>query len=123
MNEDLKHKAINLLKELGYTAYRISQDTGLSQSIIGQWLSGKVEPSEANAKYILLYYSNREPSISSMEDQNSSRFRERDRQYEIILTQNSEIIRQNGEILQRVLKYIDDNNSNKPTLWTLKTNF
>lgn len=42
MNEDLKHKAINLLKELGYTAYRISQDTGLSQSIIGQWLSGKV---------------------------------------------------------------------------------
>lgn len=111
MNEDLKHKAINLLKELGYTAYRISQDTGLSQSIIGQWLSGKVEPSEANAKYILLYYSNREPSISSMKDQNSSRFRERDRQYEIILTQNSEIIRQNGEILQRVLKYIDDNNS------------
>lgn len=112
MNEDLKHKAINLLKELGYTAYRISQDTGLSQSIIGQWLSGKVEPSEANAKYILLYYSNREPSISSMEDQKFiSFFEKRDRQYEIILTQNSEIIRQNGEILQRVLKYIDDNNS------------
>lgn len=112
MNEDLKHKAINLLKELGYTAYRISQDTGLSQSIIGKWLSGKVEPSEANAKYILLYYSNREPSISSMEDQKFiSFFEKRDRQYEIILTQNSEIIRQNGEILQRVLKYIDDNNS------------
>lgn len=108
MNEDLKHKAINLLKELGYTAYRISQDTGLSQSIIGQWLSGKVEPSEANAKYILLYYSNREPSISSMKDQKFiSFFEKRDRQYEIILTQNSEIIR----LLQRVLKYIDDNNS------------
>lgn len=73
---------------------------------------GKVEPSEANAKYILLYYSNREPSISSMEDQKFiSFFEKRDRQYEIILTQNSEIIRQNGEILQRVLKYIDDNNS------------
>ena len=49
-----------------------------------------------------------------MEDQKFiSFFEKRDRQYEIILTQNSEIIRQNGEILQRVLKYIDDNNSKK----------
>lgn len=74
MNEDLKHKAINLLKELGYTAYRISQDTGLSQSIIGQWLSGKVEPSEANAKYILLIIVIANPLFQVWKIKNSSRF-------------------------------------------------
>jgi transcriptional regulator with XRE-family HTH domain len=73
MNEDLKHKAINLLKELGYTAYRISQDTGLSQSIIGKWLSGKVEPSEANAKYIyIIVIAN--PLFQVWKIKNSSRF-------------------------------------------------
>lgn len=70
MNEDLKHKAINLLKELGYTAYRISQDTGLSQSIIGQWLSGKVEPSEANANIIVIA----NPLFQVWKIKNSSRF-------------------------------------------------
>lgn len=112
MSDDLKNIAIARLKELGYTAYKISQDTGLSQSIIGQWLNGKGEPSEANAKYILLYYSNPTSlSPNNMDQKFVSFFEKRDRQYEIILNQNSEIIRQNGEILQRVLKYIEENNS------------
>ena len=98
MSDDIKQMAVKCLKELGYSAYKISQETGLSPSIIGKWLSGQIEPSEANARYILLYYGNTPPHGQQTSDD----------KYEIILNQNSEIIRQNGEILKRVMQYLDN---------------
>lgn len=40
-------------------------------------------------------------------------FEKRDEQYQMILSQNSEIIRQNGEILKRVLESHDKNEDNR----------
>lgn len=40
-------------------------------------------------------------------------FDKRDEQYQMILSQNSEIIRQNGEILKRVLESHDKNENNR----------
>lgn len=109
MSDDIKQMAVKCLKELGYSAYKISQETGLSPSIIGKWLSGQIEPSEANARYILLYYGNTPPHGQQTSDDKFMRFLgQRDVQYEIILNQNSEIIRQNGEILKRVMQYLDN---------------
>ncbi|MBE5756178.1 MAG: helix-turn-helix transcriptional regulator [Clostridiales bacterium] len=46
----IKERLNELLKENGITSYKLSQDLGVSKSVVHYWLSGKTTP---NAEYII----------------------------------------------------------------------
>jgi len=44
-----------ILKKSDKTIYQISKDTGIAQSTLSEWLSGKYQPSLRNAKILADY--------------------------------------------------------------------
>lgn len=50
-------KFMQLLQERGLTAYRVAQETGISQSTLSDWKTGRATP-KANKLLVLAHYFN-----------------------------------------------------------------
>nr|WP_302626843.1 helix-turn-helix transcriptional regulator [uncultured Eubacterium sp.] len=49
-------KIDKLLKERGITAYQVSKDTGIAQSVISGWKSGRSKPKVDKLKLLADYF-------------------------------------------------------------------
>lgn len=126
MEEDVKSRILRFLRYKGINPSQFSLLIGASRNYVSS-MSKSIQPDklqsisvrfpELNIEWLLVgkgeMLSNDNPTQERREDFFEKKlmefFQRRDTQYQMILSQNSEIIRQNGEILKRVLEMQNKN--------------